>query len=205
MYPTWLRWTIQVQAIAKTGLHYAQDEYDRERYRVLHTIAAEMTAHYSGVEPTLVHDLFAYEQGHVTPKIDVRGVVFHNDALLLTKERGSGKWSLPGGFADVGESPSESTVREVREESGYEVRACRLLAFYDRAKQPLRPLPFHCYRAYFDCTIVGGGPATGHETAAVGFFRLHDLPDLCPSRVAPEQIERLWHLHRHPEMGADFD
>lgn len=203
--PQWLGWAMRIQAIAQTGLHYAGGEFDRERYGALRDIAAEMMASRSGAEPEYVRDLFAREVGHATPKLDVRGVVFRDDALLLVRERSSGRWALPGGFADVGESAGEATVREVREESGYEVRASRLLALYDRAKHNHTPLSFYCYKVYFACALIGGTPTAGSETAAVGFFRRHELPELCPSRVTPGQLKRMWHLHHHPELGADFD
>ncbi len=205
MLPKWLGWAQRIQAIAQTGLHYARDEFDRERYRSLRAVAAEMMAAQSGAAPEEVRDLFAREVGLATPKVDVRGVVFRGDALLLTRERSSGRWAIPGGFADAGESAGEAVAREVREESGYEVRATRLLALYDHAKHRHRPLPFACYKAYFACVITGGGPAIGAETDGVGFFRRDALPDLCPGRVTPEQVQRMWDLHHHPERGADFD
>jgi ADP-ribose pyrophosphatase YjhB (NUDIX family) len=203
--PKWLTWVLRIQAISQTGLHYCIDQYDIERYQELRHISEEMIAHYSGTELEYIKDLDFYESGHITPKFDVRGVVFHDDAFLLVQERSTSKWTLPGGFADVGQSAAEAAVREVREESGYEVQAQRLLALWDRAKHHQRPVPFYCYRAYFECLIVGGEPTVSIESADVRFFRLSELPELDPGRVTADQLERLWHLHQHAEIGAEFD
>ncbi len=78
--------------------------------------------------------------GYATPKVDVRGSVFRDDQILLVKERADGLWTLPGGWADVNESPREAVVREIMEESGYHTRANKLLAVWDRAKHQHTPL-----------------------------------------------------------------
>jgi ADP-ribose pyrophosphatase YjhB (NUDIX family) len=144
--------------------------------------------------------------GHATPKVDVRGVVFRDEAILLVRERADGRWSLPGGWADVYDSPSEATVREIWEESGYRTRAVKLLALYDRTKQGHTPMPFHAYKVIFQCEITGGEPQGGSvETDGVGFFREGELPELSISRVTAAQIARFFEHLRHPEWPADFD
>ena len=82
-------------------------------------------------------DLFACDAGYATPKVDVRGVVFQDGKILLVQERSDGMWTLPGGWADVGDSPADAVVREIREESGYETRATKLLALLDRNRLDL--------------------------------------------------------------------
>src|SRR5829696_2319921 len=128
MSPSWLRWTRHLQAIAQSGLAYAKDPFDVERYEAVTEVAAEMAASHSGAEPDQLYGLFDAERGYATPKLDVRGVVFKGEAVLLVRERDDGSWALPGGWIDVGESPSEAVIREVYEESGYRVRASKLLA-----------------------------------------------------------------------------
>src|SRR5512136_250247 len=135
--PHWLQWARQLQAIAQNGLTYAQNAYDVERYTAVRQIAAEMMAAGSDTDLSRVLDLFSGEVGYATPKVDVRGVVFRGDALLLVKELvDDGRWTLPGGWADPNESPGEAVVREVFEESGFQTRAVKLLAVYDRSKHP---------------------------------------------------------------------
>jgi ADP-ribose pyrophosphatase YjhB (NUDIX family) len=203
----WLTWARSLQAIAQTGLTYAKDQYDVERYESVRRIAAEMMA--AGSTPpisadTLV-DLFRRDSGYSTPKVDVRAAVFEGDRLLLVKEREDGLWTLPGGWADVGDSPSVAAVREVREESGYEVVARKLLAVYDRNLHGHPPFPFHAYKLFFLCELIGGSATTSYETDGAGFFAEDRIPPLSLTRVVPGQIAHLFDHHRHPEWPTSFD
>ena len=147
--PQWLSWTKRLQAIAQTGLTFTRDHYDHERYEELQAIAAEMMAVGSGIpDSQKVLDLFRGERGYATPKVEVRGAVVREDQILLVREREDGGWTLPGGWADVGESPSAMVVREVKEESGYEVVPRKLAAVFDRNKHPHPPEPTHAYKLY---------------------------------------------------------
>src|SRR5690242_12160345 len=130
--PSWLAQVRRIAAVAQTGLEYTRDPYDRERYELLRALAAEMLAEKLQIAAEPVAALLELEQGYATPKVDVRAAVFRDEKLLLVRERSDGGWTLPGGWADVGETPAESVVKEVREEAGYDVRAVRLLAFLDR-------------------------------------------------------------------------
>jgi ADP-ribose pyrophosphatase YjhB (NUDIX family) len=201
----WLEWGKQLQAIAQNGLTYTDGPFDRERYKALQAIAAEILATYSNVEPSYVLDLFAHEIGYATPKIDVRGAVFRDDSLLFVKEREDGCWTLPGGWADVGESPGEAVVREIDEESGYHTRAIKLLAVYDRNKHGHPPLRHHTYKLFIQCELLGGSPSANLETDEVGFFREHEIPELSLTRVMPTQVTRLFEHYRHPNWPTDFD
>src|SRR5215204_2232960 len=168
----WLEWTRRLQAIAQSGLTYAKDPYDVERYEQVRRIAAEIAASRSGTRADSIEALFSEGSGYATPKLDIRAVVLNEEEkVLLVREREDGLWTLPGGWVDVGESPSESVRREVKEESGYEVRAVRLLALWDRDKHPHPPMPFHVYKLFFLCELLGGNALTGStETTGVGFF-----------------------------------
>lgn len=155
--PRWLRWSRQLMAIAQNGLTYSNSPYDVERYEAVRGIAAEMMADRTGTDQERIVRLFAQQSGYATPKVDVRGVVFRDDAILLVKECEDGGWTLPGGWADVNESPREAVEREVVKESGYEVRATKLLAVLDRAKHPhVPPFPFHIYKVFILCDLIGG-------------------------------------------------
>lgn len=202
---TWLDWARRVQAIAQSGLAYSPNQYDLERYEALREIAAEMMAAGSAGDVAVFRNCFAAERGYATPKVDVRGAVFREGRILLVLEREDGGWTLPGGWADVGESPAEAIVREVREESGYETRALKLLAVYDRNRHAHPPIPFHAYKIFFQCEVMGGAPAASNETAGVDWFAESALPALSTSRVTAAQIHRFFEHDRHPEWATDFD
>lgn len=206
--PRWLVWCRRLQAIAQNGLSFARDPYDVERYTAIREIAAEMLSQGADLDLAIVRGVLEKETGYATPKVDVRGVVFQGDQLLLVRERADGRWTLPGGWADPCESPAESVVREIREESGYVTRAARILAVFDRSKHPHEPpFAFHVYKIFVLCSLTGGGECPSAETDAVGFFRETDLPELelSSSRVTREQIRRMFEHHRNPALPADFD
>lgn len=204
--PAWLDWAKRLQAVAQTGLTYAQGVYDVERYTEIRRIASEMMAAGSGIhDASRIADLFAREKGYATPKVDVRGAVFRDGRILLVKEREDGCWTLPGGWADIGDSPSVAAIREVREESGYEVAPRKLALVFDRDRHGHPPLPFHVYKLFFVCELVGGAPSPNHETEGVDFFAEDAIPPLSLTRVVPEEIALLFDHHRHPEWPATFD
>lgn len=204
--PQWLSWVRQLQAIAQTGLTYAKDVYDIERYQTLRRLAAEMAAAGAGLpDSARILDLFSRDSGYATPKVDVRAAVFQNDRILLVKEHEDGRWTLPGGWADVGDAPSQAAVREVKEESGYEVIATKIAAVYDRNLHGHPPIPFHAYKLYFLCDLVGGQAKASHETDAAEFFPEDQIPPLSLTRVTPALIAHLFEHHRHPEWPTSFD
>lgn len=204
--PDWLGWAKRLQAIAQNGKTYCKNHYDLERYDALQVIAAEMMAAGSDTEVQPILDLFREQTGYTTPKVDVRGVVFHEGKILLVKELEDGGWTLPGGWADVCESPREAVCREISEESGYLTQAVRLLAVYDRSKHPhVPPFPFHIYKIFLECVITGGTPCTSLETGGVDFFAEEAIPELSISRTTPGQIGRFFQMMRHPEWPAEFD
>ncbi|HKE17852.1 MAG TPA: NUDIX hydrolase [Kofleriaceae bacterium] len=206
---TWLRWARELQAIAQSGLTFTADAYDRERYEAIRTLAARMMAEHSSADAAAIEDLFAGQTGYATPKVDVRGAVFRGDGhiLLVREVADAGRWTLPGGWADVNQSPSESCIREVREESGLEVTVRKLAAVYDRDRHPHHPpLPFHVFKLFFVCDIAGGAPAPGPETSEVAFFARGDIPaDLSIGRVLGFQIERMFEHAASPGLPTDFD
>ena len=203
--PQWLDWVQRLQAIAQNGLTFAANAFDMDRYQAVRQIAAEMAVAGSDASIERIRELFFGEEGYATPKVDVRGVVFHENKMLLVKERSDGGWTLPGGWADIGDSPSESVTREIREESGYQTRATKLLAFYDRNKHPHTPFVHHVYKAFFLCELLGGEATTSTETLAVGFFARDEIPPLSIRRVTHSQIARFFEHHDHPDWPTDFD
>ncbi len=206
MNPQWLDWARRLQAIAQAGFTYTRDEYDRERYREVQRIAVElMAAGAADVPVETIAGLFSAQTGYATPKVDVRAAVFHDGKILLVKEREDGGWTLPGGWADVGDPPSVAAVREVKEESGYDVVARKLAFVYDRDRHDHPPFPFHTYKLFFLCDLVGGEATSSHETEGAAFFAEDRIPPLSLTRVTPAEIASLFEHHRHPEQPTAFD
>lgn len=203
--PKWLAWSKQLQSIAQAGLEYSRDVYDLERFEELRRISVEIVSAYSNTEMPVVEKLFASEKGYATPKVDVRGVVFAEDKLLLVKERQDGCWALPGGWADIGLSPKEIAVKEVREESGYEVEPVNLLAVCDKKFHPHPPSPYHIYKMFIRCRITGGSAETGTETSEVAFFGEDELPELSVERNTESQIRMLFDYYRDPDKPVHID
>ena len=204
--PEWVALARELQAIAQTGLTYAKDPFDLERYKQVRRLAVQLFADGFGVDPIRLHEVFNGLAGYATPQIDVRGAIFRRDEVLLVREWSDGKWTLPGGWADVNCSPAENVVREVEEESGLRVTARKLAGVYDRRRHPyVPPDPRHVYKLYFVCDEVGGALATSYETTAVDFFPLSDLPNLSLSRVLAAHIRRAYDHNMDPELPTDFD
>jgi len=204
--PMWLRWAQEIQSIAQAGLTYSQDPYDQERYVQLRQLVIEILSHHTSVPEATLASAITAEDGYLTPKVDVRAVVFDaRGRLLLVRERGEGLWSLPGGWADVGESPGAAAAREVAEESGYHVRPVKVLAVLDRAKHGHPPLIWYVYRLFFRCELVAGEPHDSIETDGAGFFDRESLPALSSSRVTDALIRRMFEHYDHPELPTDFD
>jgi ADP-ribose pyrophosphatase YjhB (NUDIX family) len=206
--PLWLLWARELQAIAQTGLAFTRDPYDRERYQRLRGLTASIMTGHTQRDVQPIEALFAGGTGYATPKLDVRGAVFRDSRLLLVQETADGdRWTLPGGWADVNESPSESVVKEVREESGFNVHVTKLAAVWDRARHPhVPPYAFDIWKLFFVCEITGGEARGGLETSAVEFFVEDELPrDLSISRVLLPQLQRMFEHMRRPELPTDFD
>ena len=205
MQPKWLEWAQRIQAIAQNGLTYTENAFDIERYKYLREIAAEIIANNTNVEQSYILDLFSKQTGYATPKVDVRGAVFEENKILLVKERSDGCWTLPGGWADIGESPSECVVKEILEESGYHTRATKLIAVYDRDKQGHPPHPNYIYKLFFQCELIGGSASISIETEDVNFFAEDNIPQLSLGRILPKQITRLFEYYRNSDLPTDFD
>jgi len=204
--PQWLNWARRLQAIAQSGLTFCKDRFDLERYQEIRDIAADMMI--TGSAPPCadpVEKLFAQQTGYATPKVDVRVAAFQDGRILLVRELEDGCWTLPGGWADVGEPPSVAAARETREESGYEVRITKLAAVFDRDLHDHPPHAFHSYKFFFLSELSGGAPQNRNKTADAQFFSEDRLPPLSLSRVTPAQIAHLFEHFRHPELPTSFD
>lgn len=188
----WLKWAKEMQAIAQAGLAFSKDVYDRERFEALRQISVEIMESYTGLEMKKVQDLFTNETGYQTPKVDVRGAIFHEKQILLVKEKADDRWALPGGFCDIEWSPTENIVKEIKEESGFKAVAKELIAILDTNKHAHPPLPYHYYKIFIHCEIIGGTKQSGVETSEVGFFQKNHLPPLSTKRNTEAQINMLF-------------
>ncbi len=204
-----IEWARKIAALAQTGLTYTQDPYEKERCEELRELAAEMMAASSDVTQAHWKTIFKNESGYATPKIDVRGAVFQDGNVLLSKEKDDGLWSLPGGWADVNDTPSEAVIREMREETGYPVRCCKLAAVLDRdlhyKTETAHAHPFHIYKLMFLCELTGEADALCHDIIESAFFDLNDLPPLSQHRTLPQHIELLHRHHLNPDLPTAFD
>ena len=202
----WLGWVRELHSIAQAGLTYAVSPYDTQRYARLRELAADMTAELADAPPPRLRLLLGSEQGYLTPKLDVRAAVFDADGqVLLVRERIDGGWTLPGGWADVGESLAEGAVREVREESGYVVEVDRLLGLYDRERWGHPPLPLFTLKAVLACRLLGGEAAVSIETDGVGWFDRAMVPPLSEGRCSPRLLARVFEHHDDPGLPPDLD
>jgi ADP-ribose pyrophosphatase YjhB (NUDIX family) len=203
--PPWLAIGRELKAIAQIGLTFNRDPYDRERYERIRGLAAALIAQGSGHNMLSLVEGFRVETGYATPKVDVRAAAFDSGRILLVREVSDGAWTLPGGWADVNESPSMSAVREVVEESGFEARAVKLAAVYDYRK---RNRPHHLdsiYKLFFICELTGGSARPSLETSEVAFFARNELPTLSVGRATAAQIERMFRHAEEPGLPTDFD
>ena len=216
-----LEWVRRLQTITQAGLTYTRDAYDRQRYEQLQELAAEIAESFAPVTSTASQlgaagsqfgatseswlDLIRAEKGYATPKVDVRGVVERDGKLLFMREAHDGLWSLPGGWADIGESPSQIAEREVLEETGFVVKASKLLAVYDKARHAHPPEFWYCYKMFVRCELHGGAPARSIETLDTSFFGVNELPPLSQPRVTEAQVRRMFEHLAHPDLPTDFD
>lgn len=203
--PRWLKWAREIQALAQTGLHYSTDEYNRHRYERLLKIAAEIASEAGQFDSSIVYRLFREPIGYATPRVDVRAAVFQGQRLLLVRERSDGGWTMPGGWADVGDIPSQAAEREAFEEAGFCVKARKVIGVYDANR--LGPLElFHAYKIVFLCDLLEGQPTPSYETSEVAFFRQDEIPTLLSGeRTLPRHIADAFRAHQDPSVPTVFD
>jgi ADP-ribose pyrophosphatase YjhB (NUDIX family) len=210
-HPNWLGWAREIFSLSQSGLTYSANPFDIERYKRLQEITAEMIESQSAISKETVLDSFSMQAGYSTPKVDVRGAVVHKGKILLIQESADGKWAMPGGWADLGNSPASVAEREVWEESGFRVKAEKVVAVIDANR--IEPLEFyHAYKLIFLCRLLDGEPRTSeavlrtsHETLAVDFFDLNHLPPLSFYRTNEEMLQEVFAHVENPNRPAAFD
>ena len=196
----------RIRTLAQNGLVYSTNEYETERYTELFDLSDRILSDISGYDTTEIHGCFALEKDYVTPKVDIRAVIFNDkDEILLVRERADGLWSLPGGWADVGYSPREVAVKEVKEETGLDVETVRLLAVHDKKCLNHPPALHYAYKIYILCRITGGEFEGVFDILDKGFFRQDALPPLSLERVLKEQIDLMFDYKNNPVQEAEVD
>ena len=206
--PDWLTWAREIQAIAQTGLAFSKDPYDLDSFAALRRLAVRIMAEHTSADLGRIEGLFDAETGYATPKVGVRAAVFDTSGriLMVRETADENRWSLPGGWADVNQTPAQSVVREVFEESGYHVRTVKLAAVWDRSRHTHPPTVFSVVRLFFVCALEGGSPRTSVETSEVGWFAETDVPaDLSVRRTLPQHIARMFAHWRDPALATEFD
>jgi ADP-ribose pyrophosphatase YjhB (NUDIX family) len=188
MNEKWLKWAIELQSIAQAGLTFGENQYDRDRYQQIRDLSVEILHEYTDMDQNKIRDLFASETGYQTPKVDIRASVFNNDKILLVNEKIDGKWSLPGGWADVNSSVSESAVRECLEEAGAVVKPKRVVAIHLGNRHNNHNFPFTIYKIFVECELIKYQFAKNTETLGSDFFNLDKLPELSTERNTLNQI-----------------
>lgn len=201
----WLKWAIEIQSLAQSGLAYTNNVYDIERYERLREISAEMLAEKTDLSIEKVKDLFCNETGYQTPKIDTRAAIFKDNKILLTHEN-NGTWSLPGGWCDVLESVKSNTIKEVKEETGLDVNTIKVIAIQDRNKHNKPIYAYGICKVFILCDIVGGEFKENIETTEIKYFSLNELPNnLATEKTNKEQIEMCFEAYKDKNWKTQFD
>lgn len=196
-----LDWARRIQAISQTGLEFANNEYDIERNKKLEKIAAEIISENSNLNTSELLNIFSNQKGYATPKVDVRTAIVKDDKILLVKEISDGKWAMPGGWADVGDVPSEAAIREAKEESGFDVEIIKVVGIYDANRNSGELELFHAVKIVYLCKIIDGKATPSFETPEVSFFDFNNLPPLSENRTNLRHIE---HIKAHLKDSSHF-
>lgn len=202
--PKWMEWAREIFSLSQAGLTYSKNEFDLDRYKRLQEIAAEMIESQSELEKEAILKSFSMQAGYSTPKIDVRGAVVKDGKILLIQERMDERWAMPGGWADLGDAPASVAEREVWEESGYRVKAQKVVAVLDANR--IEPMEFfHAFKIIFLCQLLGGDPRISNETLAVDFFDPQHLPPLSVFRTNQDMIQEVFAHLQNPNRATAFD
>jgi len=189
MSKKWLEWAKELQMLSQGALAYCKDPYDRERFERIREISVEIMSEHTDIPIEKMRSLFANEAGYQTPKIDIRASIIKNNKILLVKEKLDGRWSMPGGWADIGLSVYDNIIKESIEEAGAVVTPNKVIAILDRNKHVTDDYPFTIYKIFVDCDFIKGEHMENIETSESGFFSLDNLPDLSVTRNTYEQIK----------------
>ena len=205
MNEKWLFWASELQSIAQAGLTFCENNYDRERYEKIRNIVIEILHEYTETDHKKIRELFASETGYQTPKVDIRASVFKDNKILMVKEKVDGAWALPGGWADLNSSVSESAIRECKEEAGALVKPKRIIAIHMGNKHNNHNFPFTIYKIFVECELVENSFKENSETLDAQFFEADKLPELSFERNTPHQIKLCFEANTCKVFETIFD
>ena len=196
----------RIRALAQTGLSYSVSDYETDRCQELLELSHRITSIVSGLPEQEIAACFHPVKEYVTPKVDIRAAVFNDRGeILLVREKADGRWSMPGGWSDVGYTPTEVAVKETKEETGLDVRVERLLAVLDKRCHAYPPTSLYVYKMFILCSVTGGALSGTFDILDQRFFCLDNLPPLSLDRTLPENIRMVDELRRHPERPVVLD
>lgn len=201
-----LSYARRLKTMAHLGLTYAGNEYEVERYKELEQISLEIMNGLTGQPLEMLYVYFESKKEYITPKGDIRAVIFNGQQqILLLKEKADGKWSLPGGWADIGLSPTEVAVKEVLEETGLSVKPKKLLAILDKHCHLHPPQLDYVYKIFIQCEVTGGTQTAAFDILDTGFFAQNTIPELSSDRVLPSQIKLMFEYLNYSKKAAIVD
>lgn len=201
----WLKWAMEIQSLAQSGLAYTQNKYDIERYERLREISAEILSEKTSLNLDKVKNLFCNEKGYQTPKLDTRAAIFKGNKILLVHEN-NGTWALPGGWCDVLESVKSNTEKEVKEETGLDAKAVKIISIQDRNKHNKPVYAYGVCKVFVLCDILGGEFIENIETTGIQYFSLDNLPsNLAEEKSNKEQIEMCFNAYYDKNWQTQFD
>lgn len=193
-----------LRAIAVNGLNWAVNDYDRARYEQALALAIELLTLADTRDALLIERTFRGDLGLRTPSVGVDAAVFDgHGGILLIQRRDNARWAMPGGAADVGETPAETAEREVREETGLQVQVIRLVGVYD-SRRVGSPEASHLYHLVFRCHAVGGMLTTTNEASNLGYFTRDDVATLALHPGHGPRILDAFRAYRGEAPGAVF-
>jgi ADP-ribose pyrophosphatase YjhB (NUDIX family) len=195
----------RLKSIADIGLLYSHDAYNRERYSELAEISIELLHELTGLDPGKLRGQYIETKEYPTAKVDIRTLILRDNKVLLVKEMADQKWSLPGGWADIGYSAAESVIKECREETGLDVRPLKLLAVFDNKMHAHPPQPFYAYKMVFLCEALSHEINPGFDVLGAGYFALDELPTLSEERILEEQVRLLYQIATTPGAETYFE
>ena len=181
-------------ALTDTGLTFTKDPFDRERYEDLRSLLSEMLNQVSDLDADEVAELLKPTSAYATPLMDVRAWIVEDEKICLVRGQGENDWALPGGFGEVGYSPTENILKEIEEETGFKVKVERLLAVFDTNRFQLQSKQYAKF--VFECKLLDGQFQENQEIADLQFFAIDQLPNLSEKRITKEQIEILWQVYK---------
>jgi ADP-ribose pyrophosphatase YjhB (NUDIX family) len=165
----------EIQAIARNGLNYATNLYDRERYERLLVLCLQEYEPLVNQPAAVIQAAFLKEMGHITPKVGTDAAIFNQKGQILLMDRvdGSG-WCLPCGWLEPNETPAQAIVREVKEETGLDVKVTRLVGVFTRFPE-MSFSPHTMVAVVHLCEVLGGELTLSHEGLDLKYWDL-DAP-----------------------------